>query len=79
MLPVCRLSDEHPHLQSKDFVDSATQLFADSKAEMLHGKNDSVIYCNEYVCVYQCCHSADMFMHSKIQDNKFIFIRVIYI
>ena len=39
MLAVCRLSDKQPQLQVGNFVDSSTQKWADSKAEMLHGTN----------------------------------------
>lgn len=37
LLPVCRLSRDHPFLQSTDLIESCQYLTMDSKAAMLHG------------------------------------------
>ncbi|XP_077996563.1 origin recognition complex subunit 4-like [Glandiceps talaboti] len=37
LLPVCKLSSVHPHLENTDFLESSRFLTMDSKAAMLHG------------------------------------------
>ncbi|XP_022109946.1 origin recognition complex subunit 4-like [Acanthaster planci] len=37
LLPICRVSDDHPEIQPVDLLESSKHLAADSKAAMLHG------------------------------------------
>ena len=37
MLPVCRVTADHPYLEARDFVDSGRIHHMDSKSNMLHG------------------------------------------
>ena len=53
MLPVCNLSEDRPWLQAADFIDSSSQIFSDSKAELLHGTS-------LYLYAYLYCHNVDM-------------------